>query len=391
MRAVRARYPHTSTLRRTSRTTSVTPPSPGSRTASEHAAIAAASAKWELAVVAGLQTFVGKSIPLTTGESLRVTHVLPLAGDETLSGWYNWRGLTNPDAVLLGTLVGGAQNGTPAAMAVDAKLSARSGKLQVLTSTLEQLLEPFQPLANLVDATLGPGVRDRLALRDGFHVVRGVATTIDTAAKSTRALHDPEFAEAWEASQPAPVPKPVTLARTAPTKRVAAERVPDRRPPAPRRAALATPQPVASASTPTPLTPAAPRTAPATAAALSDADTALLREAVWAFDALAMARADMPEPEGVYTLTDVLALDGYRDAPAAFVLLGRHGRENIAQAVVLGKAPMPTDAAVTATLAVLPGRTRGTRYRVVSPFRVVPGRADTLTVLAVRRTLVLTA
>lgn len=381
MRAVRARYPHASTLRRTSRTPSVSPPSPGARTASEHAAIAAASAKWELAVVAGLQTFVGKTIPLTTGESLRVTHVLPLAGDETLSGWYNWRGLTNPDAVLLGTLVGGPQNGTPAAMAVDAKLSARSGKVQVLTSTLEQLLEPFQPLANLVDATLGPGVRERLALRDGFHIVRGVSTTIDTAAKSTRALRDPEFAAAWEAAQPAPTPTPVAPARTTPPKRVAADRAPAGRPPVPRRVATAAPQPVVSA----------PVAAPVTSQTTSDADAALMREAVWAFDALAMARAAMPEPEGVYTLTDVLALDGYRDAPAAFVLLGRHGGEDVAQAVVLGNAPLPTDAAVAATLTALPGRTRRTCPRIVPPFRVVPGRADTLTVLAARRTLVLTA
>ncbi len=328
-------------------------------------------------MVAGLQTFVGKTVPLTTGESLRITHVLPLAGDETLSGWYNWRGLTNPDAVLLGTLIGGPQNGTPASMAVDAKLSARSGKLQVLVSTLEQLLEPFQPLANLVDATLGAGVRERLALRDGFHVVRGVATTIDTAAKSTRSLRDPEFAAAWAATQPAP--PPVAPARPAPPKRVAADRAPANRAPAPRRAAP--PPPVVSAPV---IALPAPRRA-------TDSDTSLLREAVWAFDALATARTEMPEPEGVYTLTDVLALDGYRDAPAAFVLLGRHGGKDVAQAVVLGDAPSPSDATITATLAALPGATRRTRCRIVPPFRVVPGRADTLTVLASRRTLVLTA
>jgi len=193
MRSIRARYPSSTSLRRSSsRSTPDYLRSPNSRTPGEHAAIAAASSKWETEVTRGLRAFVNRVIPLNTGnESLRITHVLGIAEDETLTGWYNWRGVTNPDIVLLGTLVGGPHNGANAAAAVDAKLSARSGKLQVLTDTLAQLLEPFQPLTNHVDSLLGGGASQRLALRDGFHVIRGVTTTIDTAGKSTRSLRDP--------------------------------------------------------------------------------------------------------------------------------------------------------------------------------------------------------
>lgn len=383
MRAIRSRYPNSASLRRTaSRSTPSYLQSPGSRSAQEHAAIAAAASKWEAEVIAGLRSFVGKVIPLSSGESLRITHVVAVAVDETLAGWYNWRGVTNPDAVLLGTLVGGAHTGAIAAVAVDAKLSARSGKLQVLSSTLAQLLEPFQPLTNLVDSILGAGASARLALRDGFHVVRGVATTIDTAAKSTRALRDPEFAAAWEAAQPVkPAPVAASVAPTRPTPRPRAEAPP-------RAAANRTRTPRRPATAPAPVAVAVAPTSHPT----DDVNGALLREAVWALDALAGVGAEMPEPHGVYTLTDVLALDGYRDAPAAFVLLGRHGAEPVAQAVVLGTAaPLPTEATVAATLAALPGSTRRSRYRVVPSFRIVSGRADTLRVLGVRRTLVLTA
>ena len=107
------------------------------RSRAEHAEIARASAAWEHEVARGLRSFIGQTIPLLTAhEGLAVTHVLNLAEDETFAGWYNWRGITNPDMVLLGTLVGGPDNGASAAIAVDAKLSARSSKTQVLTETL---------------------------------------------------------------------------------------------------------------------------------------------------------------------------------------------------------------------------------------------------------------
>ncbi len=378
MRSIRARYPSSTSLRRSSsRSTPDYLRSPNSRTPGEHAAIAAASSKWETEVIHGLRAFIGKAIPLNTGnESLRITHVLGIAEDETLSGWYNWRGVTNPDIVLLGTLVGGPQSGANAAAAVDAKLSARSGKLQVLTDTLAQLLGPFQPLTNHVDALLGSGASQRLALRDGFHVIRGVATTIDTAGKSTRSLRDPEFAAAWENAKPAPAPvthpRPAPRTRTTPAPQLARTTAH----PAP-GAAIPTPKPVAAA--------VVPRTRDETYAAL-------FRETVWALDRLATAHTAMPAPDGTYILMDVLALDGYTDAPADLVLLGLQGDAVVAQAVVLGgRAPLPTERQIADTLAALPGGMGNTRVRIVPAFRVVPGRADTLPVLGNRRTLALAA
>jgi len=375
MRSIRARYPSSTSLRRSSsRSTPDYLRSPNSRTPGEHAAIAAASSKWETEVIRGLRAFISKVIPLNTGnESLRITHVLGIAEDETLTGWYNWRGVTNPDIVLLGTLVGGPQNGANAAAAVDAKLSARSGKLQVLTDTLAQLLEPFQPLTNHVDSLLGSGASQRLALRDGFHVIRGVATTIDTAGKSTRSLRDPEFAAAWEAAKPAPVP--VSHPRPAPRTRLAPAPQPARA--AAHPAFVPAPKPVVTA--------AAPRTRDETYAAL-------FRETVWALDRLVTTHTAMPEPSGTYMLMDVLALDGYTDAPADLVLLGLQGDMVVAQAVVLGgRAPLPTDRQIADTLAALPGGMGSTRVRIVPAFRVVPGQTDTLPVLGNRRTLALMA
>src|SRR5947209_5797977 len=81
------------------------------RTRAEHAAIAKASAEWEHEVVRGLSAFIGQSIPLDRHERLRVTHIVNLAEDETFAGWYNWRGVTNPDIVLLGLLEGGPDDG----------------------------------------------------------------------------------------------------------------------------------------------------------------------------------------------------------------------------------------------------------------------------------------
>lgn len=378
MRSIRSRYPSSISLRRlSSRSTPDYLRSPNSRTPGEHAAIAAASAKWETEVIRGLRVFMGKTIPLNSGgEALRITHVLGIAEDDTLTGWYNWRGVTNPDIVLLGTLVGGPQSGAPAAAAVDAKLSARSGKLQVLTDTLAQLLEPMQPLTNLVDSLLGAGTSQRLVLRDGFHVIRGVSTTIDTAGKSTRSLRDLEFASAWESSpaaQPTPVPHHVRApARprahaTAPAPQSSPARV--------SRPAFA-PKPIVA---PVPLT-------------MNETHAALFREAVWTLDRLAAVHSAMPDPQGTYVLMDVLALDGYTDAPADIVLLGRHGNEVVAQAVVLGsRVVLPTAQQITDALSALPGGVGQTRIRIVPAFRIVPGRADTLPVLGNRRTLVLTA
>src|SRR5215472_3981180 len=85
------------------------------RTRAEHAAIAKASSEWEHEVVRGLTAFIGQTIPLDRHEGLHVTHVINLAEDETFAGWYNWRGITNPDIVLIGTLEGGADNGAQAA------------------------------------------------------------------------------------------------------------------------------------------------------------------------------------------------------------------------------------------------------------------------------------
>ena len=245
------------------------------RTRAEHAEIARASAAWEREVAQGLQAFIGQTIPLDAHERLAVTHVLNLAEDETFAGWYNWRGITNPDMVLLGVLVGGPDNDATAAIAVDAKLSARSTKTQVLTQTLAQLLEPFQPLTNLVDALLGPGASERLVLRNGFHVVRGVATTIGTAAKSTRALLDPEYAAEFVASQPVSLRPRHHRANPAPAEPSAAS-----------HARVVAPRPPAAASN----------------------HAALFAETVWSLDRLSGAGAEMPEPKGIYHLDDVLAL-----------------------------------------------------------------------------------
>jgi hypothetical protein len=332
------------------------------RTRAEHAEIARASTAWEHEVAQGLQTFIGQTIPLDAHEGLNVTHVLNLAEDETFAGWYNWRGITNPDMVLLGVLVGGPDNAMPAAIAVDAKLSARSTKTQVLTQTLAQLLEPFQPLTNLVDALLGDGASQRLVLRNGFHVVRGVATTIGTAAKTTRALLDPEYAAEFVATQPVSLRPRHHRTRSEPT--------------APASIAAARPR-------------AAAPTKPATAQATTHA--ALFAEAVWSLDRIAAAGIEMPEPKGVYHLDDVLALDDREGAPAEIIVLGTHGSERIAQAVVLGaKRPLPDADAVRTYLADFPAPIGG-RFRIVPPFRVVAGKADTLPVLGNRRTVVLPA
>lgn len=333
------------------------------RSRAEHAEIARASAAWEHEVARGLQAFIGQTIPLLTAhEGLTVTHVLNLAEDETFAGWYNWRGITNPDMVLLGTLVGGPDNGASAAIAVDAKLSARSSKTQVLTETLALLLEPFQPLTNLVDSLLGDGASERLVLRNGFHVVRGVATTIATAAKSTRALMDPEFAAEFAATRP-----------------ISLRHRPSKPPQAPE-------SPAANGRT--------PRVRPATAAAQPAPanHAALLAETIWSLDRLCAAGVEMPEPKGVYRIDDVLALDDRDDAPAEAVILGTHGGERVAQAIVLGpKRALPEDDAIRAYLATLPKNIAGGRYRIAPPFRVIAGKADTLPVLGTRRAVVLPA
>lgn len=330
------------------------------RTRAEHAEIARASSAWEHEVAHGLQAFIGQTIPLDAPERLAVTHVLNLAEDETFAGWYNWRGITNPDMVLLGVLVGGPDNDATAAIAVDAKLSARSTKTQVLTQTLAQLLEPFQPLTNLVDALLGDGASERLVLRNGFHVVRGIATTIGTAAKTTRALLDPEYAAEFVATQP------VSL-----------------RP----RHHRTRPQPATAA----PLASPRPRVTPPVTRAASPTlnHAALFAEAVWSLDRLGAAGVEMPEPKGVYHLDDVLALDDREGAPAEIIMLGTHGSERVAQAIVLGaKRALPDDHAVRAYLADFP-MPIGNRFRIVPAFRVIAGKADTLAVLGNRRTVVL--
>ena len=334
------------------------------RTRAEHAAIAKASSEWEHEVAAGLQAFIGQTIPLAAHEGLKVTHTLNLAEDETFAGWYNWRGITNPDMVLLGVLAGGPDNGGIGAIAVDAKLSARSSKTQVLTETLAQLLEPFQPLTNLVDALLGDGASQRLVLRNGFHVVRGVETTIGMAAKSTRALLDPEFAAEFHAARPvslrAPSPAPVAAST-----RAAA---------APRRESRS------RTARPVPVQPAVVDHA------------AMLGETVWSLDRLRASGIELPEPKGVYAIDDVLALDDRGDAPAEAIILGKHGAEHIAQGIVFGpKRPMPDDDALRAFLATLPASIGGKRYRIAPPFRVVVGKTDTLAVLGNRRSIVVPA
>jgi hypothetical protein len=331
------------------------------RSRAEHAEIARASAAWEHEVANGLRAFIGQTIPLlTTHENLKVTHALNLAEDETFAGWYNWRGITNPDMVLLGTLVGGPDNGASAAIAVDAKLSARSSKTQVLTETLALLLEPFQPLTNLVDSLLGDGASERLVLRNGFHVVRGVATTIGTAAKSTRALLDPEFAAEFAATRPVPLRTHTPRAPREPARPAAAQRAPR-------------PRPAVSVIIPAPANQAA-----------------LLAETVWSLDRLGMAGVEMPEPKGVYRIDDVLALDDREDAPAEVIILGTHGGERVAQAIVLGpKRPAPDDECVRAYLATLPGPIAGARYRIAPAFRVIAGKTDTMPVLGNRRSVVL--
>lgn len=332
------------------------------RTRAEHAEIARASTAWEHEVAQGLQAFIGKEIPLDAHERLAVTHVLNLAEDETFAGWYNWRGITNPDMVLLGVLVGGADNDAAAAIAVDAKLSARSTKTQVLTQTLTQLLEPFQPLTNLVDALLGAGASERLVLRNGFHVVRGVTTTIGTAAKTTRALLDPEYAAEFVATQP------VSL-----------------RP----RHHRARPEPAAPAPPPLPRARNAAAVKPAATQAANHA--ALFAETVWSLDRIAVAGVEMPEPKGIYHIDDVLALDDREGAPAEIIILGTHGAERVAQAVILdAKQALPDDRAVRAYLAAFPAPTGGA-FRILPAFRVVPGTSDTLPVLGNRRTVVLPA
>ncbi len=331
------------------------------RTRAEHAEIARASSAWEHEVAHGLRAFIGQTIPLDAPERLAVTHVLNLAEDETFAGWYNWRGITNPDMVLLGILVGGPDNGATAAIAVDAKLSARSTKTQVLTQTLAQLLEPFQPLTNLVDALLGDSMSERLILRNGFHVVRGLATTIGTAAKTTRALLDPEYAAEFVATQP--VSMRPRHHRTRPQTAAA---------------------PLAS--------PHARVTTPITRAASPVSNhAALVAEAVWSLDRLGVAGVEMPEPKGVYHLDDVLALDDRVGAPAEIIILGTHGSERVAQAILLGaKQALPDDHAVQAYLADFPAPI-GDRFRIVPAFRVIPGKTDTLAVLGNCRTVVLPA
>jgi len=329
----------------------------GTRTRAEHAEIARASSAWEHEVARGLQAFVGHTIPLIGHENMAVTHVLNLAEDETFAGWYNWRGITNPDVVLLGMLEGGPDSGATAAIAVDAKLSARSSKTQVLTETLALLLEPFQPLTNLVDALLGPGASERLVLRNGFHVVRGAATTIGAAAKSTRALLDPEYAAEFVAT------RPVSL------------RPRHHRTPSEPAAAVASPR---------------TRVAPAAKAVTAPAAdrTALFTETVWSLDRIAAEGIEMPEPKGVYRIDDVLALDDEVGAPAEIVILGTHGGERVAQAAVLSpKRALPDDGAMHAFLAHFRA-TMGDTFRVAPPFRVIAGKHDTLPVLGNRRTVV---
>lgn len=329
------------------------------RTRAEHAAIAKASSEWEHEVVRGLEAFVGQTIPLDRHEGLRVTHVVNLAEDETFAGWYNWRGITNPDIVLIGVLVGGPNDGAQSAVAVDAKLSARSRKTQILTETLALLLEPFQPLANHVDGLLGEGASDRLVLRNGFHVVRGVETTIGHAAKTTRALLDPEFAAEFNATKPVSLRSP--------------ERVSAQRPSRTRRSAR--PQPAIAT--------------PATAAAQNEA---LLAATAWSLDRLCVQQMEMPEPKGVYAMADVLTLDHMEGTPADCIILGIHGDEAIAQGVVLGpKRALPTDEEMKALLAILPAPICDATYRIAPAFRVVPGKTDTLPVLGNRRTVVLPA
>ncbi len=333
------------------------------RTRAEHAEIARASSAWEHEVAKGLAAFVGQTIPLGAHEGLTVSHVLNLAEDETFAGWYNWRGITNPDMVLLGVLVGGPDNGATAAMAVDAKLSARSSKTQVLTETLAQLLEPFQPLANLVDSLLGENASDRLVLRGGFHVVRGITTTIGTAAKSTRALQDPEYAAEFAASRPVSLRPRQSVAPREHARPTAPERAPRRQP-----AAWSAP------------------TGPTTS------HTALFAETVWSLDRLCVAGIEMPEPKGVYHMDDIVALDDRPGAPAEVIILGTHGTERIAQAVVLGaKRALPDGETVRSFLATLPAPISGPRYRIVPAFRVVGSKTDTLPVLGNRRAVVVPA
>lgn len=330
----------------------------GTRTRAEHAEIARASSAWEHEVARGLQAFVGQTIPLAAHESLAVTHVLNLAEDETFAGWYNWRGITNPDMVLLGVLEGGADDGARATIAVDAKLSARSSKTQVLTETLALLLEPFQPLSNLVDALLGPGASEQLVLRNGFHVVRGAATTIGTAAKSTRALLDPEYAAEFVATRPVSLRPRHHRAHAEPA------------------AVAALPRAHVAPARKTTITPVAD-------------GVALFTETVWSLDRIASAGIEMPEPKGVYRMDDVLALADEAGAPAEIIILGTHGGERIAQGAVLGpKRALPDDHAVRAYLADLRA-TKGGTFRVVPPFRVIIGKHDTLPVLGNRRTVVL--
>ena len=332
------------------------------RTRAEHAEIARASAAWEREVAQGLQAFIGQTIPLDAHERLAVTHVLNLAEDETFAGWYNWRGITNPDMVLLGVLVGGPDNDATAAIAVDAKLSARSTKTQVLTQTLAQLLEPFQPLTNLVDALLGDGASERLVLRNGFHVVRGVATTIGTAAKTTRALLDPEVAAEFAATQPVSLRPRHHRSHRAPAA----------------AAPIAAPRTRIHA-------PAKPVSVPATNHA------ALFAEAVWSLDRISGAGIEMPEPKGIYHMDDVLALDDREGAPAEIIILGTHGAERVAQAVVLGaKRALPDADTVRTYLADFPAPIGG-RFRIVPAFRIIAGKTDTLPVLGNRRTIVLPA
>ncbi|MHB8645003.1 MAG: hypothetical protein ACYDAR_04345 [Thermomicrobiales bacterium] len=291
---------------------------------------------------------------------MTVTHVLNLAEDETFAGWYNWRGITNPDLVLLGVLDGGPESGATVAIAVDAKLSARSTKTQVLTETLTQLLEPFQPLTNLVDALLGAGASERLVLRNGFHVVRGVTTTIGMAAKSTRALLDPEYAAEFAAT------RPVTL-----------------RP----RHHRARPEPATAVPLAAPHTPVS---APVKRLSAPDAmHAALFTETVWSLDRLCLAGVEMPEPKGVYRMDDILALDDREGAPAEIVILGTHGSERVAQAIVLGaKRALPDNDTVRAYLADFPAPI-GSKFRVAPAFRVIAGKQNTLPVLGNRRTVVL--
>ncbi len=315
-------------------------------------------------MIAGLRALIGKTIPVATHEALRVSHVLGLAEDETFAGWYNWRGMTNPDVVVLGVLVGGPDNGADAGMAVDAKLSARSGKSQVMIDTLAQLFGPFQPLTNLVDSLLGKGASDTLVLRNGFHVVRGVATTIDTVAKSTRALRDPEFAAAWQSAQAVQ-----RAQEPAPAPRVAAPRPAHR----PRAASAAARVPRA--------------TAQQVAVSHTDRGSALLREMIWTLDRLRAHRVEMPEPKGVYVIGDVLSCDGLPGAPVPCILLGMHGTERVAQGVVSGTARMPDADELRAFLATVPGMANDMPERVLPAFRVVEGKSETLAVLGNRRTL----